>query len=125
MNKVYKSRIVKAAPPINFFNRARRTGVSRPDYTTIERREIVPANPSSTSAFTLNNDEDTIVVDTHVPFDDDFDELIPDIPIPTFEALQLSEEETRATILKWKESRTKLERKPRDFSSYVYYYIQR
>lgn len=83
----------------------------------------MPANPiPSTSA---NSDGDTIVVDPHALYNDDYDSPMPNVPTPTFENLQLSDDDKRAVILKWKESRAKVERKPREMSSHIYYYIQK
>ncbi|KAH9208028.1 hypothetical protein DL95DRAFT_468133 [Leptodontidium sp. 2 PMI_412] len=70
-------------------------------------------------------DGDTIVVDLHAPYNDDYDSPMPNVPTPTFEDLQLSDDDKRAAILKWKEFRAKVEHKPREMSSHVYYYMQK
>lgn len=44
---------------------------------------------------------------------------------PFLQNLQLSDEDKRVAIIKWKESRAKVERKPRDMSSHVYYCMQK
>ena len=50
---------------------------------------------------------------------------MPNVPNPTFKNTTLTEEEKLEALNKWKVHRAKHERKPRDKTSHVYYYIRK
>jgi hypothetical protein len=132
MPPLIQARITKSKPPSSFFSPRVRRDLTRQDYNSIQRREVVPANPArdpfistSSTTSTILEDDDTIVVDPRAPMEDDEDDEMPDVPTPTFEDTTLTEEEKLAAITKWKIHRQKHERKPRDKTSHVYFYMRK
>ena len=132
MPPLIQARVTKSKPPPSFFAPRARRDLIRQDYNSIQRREVVPANPerdpstpTSSTASTTLEDDDTIVVDPKAPMEDDEDDEMPDVPTPTFEDTTLTEEEKLAAITKWKIHRQKHERKPRDKTSHVYFYMRK
>jgi hypothetical protein len=123
------SKVTKSKPPINFFGLRARRNIVRQDYSSIERREVVPANPPSNASLPASStafaDSDTIVVDPYAPMRDDDDEEMPDVPTPSFEDTAMTEDEKLAAISKWKIHRAKHDRKPRDKTSHVYFYFRK
>ena len=81
MPPLIQARVTKSKPPPSFFAPRARRDLIRQDYNSIQRREVVPANPerdpspphSSTASTTLE-DDDTIVVDPKAPMEDDLAE---------------------------------------------------
>src|SRR6266536_2050089 len=126
------AKVTKPKPPTSFFAPRARRDLVRQDYNSMQRREVVPTNPQDNAltrapsiVSTTSIDDDTIVVDPRAPRDDDDDDEMPDIPDPTFENTTLTEEEKLEALNKWKVHRAKHERKPRDKTSHVYFYIRK
>ena len=126
------AKVTKPKPPTSFFAPRARRDLVRQDYNSIQRREVVPTNPQHNAltptpsiVSTTSIDDDTIVVDPRAPRDDDDDDEMPDVPDPTFENTTLTEEEKLEALNKWKVHRVKYERKPRDKTSHVYFYMRK
>ena len=90
---------------------------------TNPRRDPSTPTPSITSI--TPKDNDIIIVDPLAPMDEDKDIEIPDIDTPTFDDTRLTDKEKLQAIHKWRIYREKHERKPRDKTSHVYFYIQK
>jgi hAT family protein len=121
------SKVTKSKPPPTFFAPRARRDIARQNYNSIQRREVVPTNPEKETgpSASASADGDTIVVDPHAPMDDDEDDAMPDVPTPTFENTPLTEKDKLEAMSKWKTHRAKHERKPRDKTSHVYFYMRK
>ena len=131
----------------SFFNpRPRRAGTTR-DYTTIQRVEVNPSNPtraSTTATSTSNNtsanaspsssssstsmsdlpDGNTIICAVSEGHEDFPDENMPDTPEPDLTLYEMTAEKRAEAIKKWKEHKSKHEKKKRDRSSHAYWYMK-
>ena len=84
-----------------------------------------PSTPTPSITFTTPKDNNTIIVDPLAPIDKDKDNEMPDINTPTFNNTRLTDKEKLQAIHKWRIYREKHERKPRDKTSHVYFYMQK
>jgi len=132
MLRLAQARVTKSKPPAAFFQPRARRDITRQDYTSLQRREIVPTNPrrdpstpTPSTTSTTPEDNDTIIVDPLAPMDEDEDDEMPDIDTPTFDDTGLTDEEKLQAVHKWRIHREKHERKPRDKTSHVYFYMQK
>jgi len=114
-----------------------RRNVAHRDYANIERNEVNPSNPPRPTAVsttpassytsldaTQDLEGDTIICDpANANYDSDEDMI--DAPQPTFSNIVLSAEEKAEAIKKWATHKERHERKKRDKSSHVYWYMKR
>ena len=94
-------RVIKKTAPTSFFTpKARTSGrnTNRPNYTTLERREATPQNPSrlntaSISTPTPSNETPVDIIKVVQPRDENYDsdEDIEEPPQPTFASTELTE----------------------------------
>lgn len=132
MPAIKPAKVTKSKFSTSFFTPRARRDLVRQDYNCIQRREVEPANPqrdastpTHSTASSTTEDKDTIVIDPKAPRGDDDDDEMPDVPTPTFENTTLSEEEKLEAVNKWKVHREKHERKPREKTSHVYFYMRK
>ena len=123
------SKITKSKPPPTFFQPRAQRSVPRPDYAQLQRKEVVPANPprpaSTPTTSTTCNEDDPMDLDPLAPISDNEDGETVIVETPMFKEDGLTDEQKLDAIQKWKIHREKNERKPRDMSSHVYYYMRR
>src|SRR6266536_3330154 len=136
------SKSTKSHPKPQFFalrpRERNRRNVAPQDYTTIERHEVNPSNPprasmtstTSTLPTTLNTNNDLssdIIVCDPGNLEYESDEEMPDAPLPrpTFTNIIMTEVEKMEAIKKWVLNRERHERKKKEKTSHVYWYMKR
>lgn len=123
------SNITKSKPPSTFFAPRSQRSVPRLDYTQLQRKEVVPTNPlrpaSTPTTSTIYDEDDPMDVDPLAPLSDNEDGDTIEVEAPVFAEEGLTDEEKLDAVRKWKIHREKNERKPRDMTSHVYYYMRR
>ena len=102
------------AAPKGTSDRTLRTS-QRPDYSRIQRNEVIPTNPSRPKKVVCNSaDGDGYISDEETP------SSIPEPPLP-----EMTDEERKELIQKWRIDRGTHEKKKRDKTSHVYWYMKR
>ena len=131
----------KATAPVTpFFQpRSRRANVVQHDYSNIQREEFIPTN-APRSLFPAGNppvnpptnppanppanttDDPPPGADNYVDSDDD---MIVETAVPTFTNIEMTQAEKTEAIRKWTVHKQRHEKKKKNKSSHVYYYMHR